>query len=77
MYVELAHPRLGDREEISKTRLIIIMESELSTFPIVVIVFRGFVYELAVPSYDVGFTYIPGKLGFASLITIQPYNERK
>ena len=62
MYVELAHSRLGDREEISKTRLIIIVESEVSTFPIVVIVFRGFVSEVVVPSYAVGFTYIPESL---------------
>ena len=39
--VQLAHSSLGDWKNIFITHLIIIIKSELSTFPIVVIFFRG------------------------------------
>ena len=46
------------------------MKSEVSTFHIVDIFFRGCVPEVVV-SYAVGFIYIPGELGFLSFITVQ------
>ena len=46
------------------THLIIIFKSEVSTFPIVVIFFRGCVSEMVVLSYSViHYIYIPGALG--------------
>ena len=62
--VELAHSSLGDWKNILITHLIIIIKSEVSTFPIVVIFFRGCVSEMVVLSYSViYYIYIPGKLG--------------
>ena len=62
--VELAHSSLGDWKNIFITHLIIIIKSEVSTFPIVVIFFRGCVSEMVVLSYSViYYIYIPGKLG--------------
>ena len=62
--VELAHSSLGDWKNISITHLIIIIKSEVSTFPIVVIFFRGCVSEMVVLSYSViYYIYIPGTLG--------------
>ena len=62
--VELAHSSLGDWKNISITHLIIIIKSEVSTFPIVVIFFRGCVSEMVVISYSViYYIYIPGTLG--------------
>ena len=62
--VELAHSSLGDWKNISITHLIIIIKSEVSTFPIVVIFFRGCVSEMIVLSYSViYYIYIPGTLG--------------
>ena len=62
--VKLAHSSLGDWKYISITHLIIIIKSEVSTFPIVVICFRGCVSEMVVLSYSViYYIYIPGKLG--------------
>ena len=79
--VELAPLSLDYWEDISITRLIIIIKSEVSTFPNVGIFFRGCVSEVVVPSYAVSFTYIytyvPGKVDFASLITVQCYDVRK
>ena len=55
---------LGDWKNISITHLIIIIKSEVSTFPIVVIFFRGCVSEMVVLSYSViYYIYIPGTLG--------------
>ena len=46
------------------THFIIIIKSEVSTFPIVVIFFRGCVSEMVVLSYSViYYIYIPGTLG--------------
>ena len=41
------------------------------------IFFRGCVPDVVVPPYAVGFIYIPGKLGFVSLITVQFYDVFK
>ena len=68
--VKLAYSYLGDREHIFVTHLIIIIKSEKSTFPIVVIFFRGCVHA-------VGFIYILWKLGFVFFITVQSYDVRK
>ena len=46
--------------------IIIIIKSEVSAFPFVVIFFRGCVPAVVAPSYAVGFIYIPGKLFFVS-----------
>ena len=54
----------GSLMYISITHLIIIIKSEVSTFPIVVIFFRGCVSEMVVLSYSViYYIYIPGTLG--------------
>ena len=39
--------------------------------------FRGFVPEVVVASYAVGFIYISGELGFVYFITAQFYDVRK
>ena len=58
--VELAHSSLGDWKNIFITHLIIIIKSEVSTFPIVVLFFRGCVSEMVVLSYSViYYIYIP------------------
>ena len=44
---------LGDWKDISIAHVIIIIKSELSTFPIVIIIFRGCVLEIFVTSYSV------------------------
>ena len=75
--VEWRLSALSDREDLSITHLIIIIKSEVSTFPIVVIFFRGYVPEMVAPSYAGSFIYIPGKLGFVSFITVQSYDARK
>ena len=62
--VELAHSSLGDWKGIFITHLIIIIKSEVSSFPIVVIFFRGCVSEMVVLSYAViYYIYIPRTLG--------------
>ena len=64
------------RKDISINHLIIIIKSEVLTFPIVVISFRVCVPEVVVPSLAVGFIYIPRKLGLVSFITVQSYDVR-
>ena len=62
--VELAHSNLGDWKDIFIIHLIIIIKSEVSTFPIVVIFFRGCVSEMVVLPYSViYYIYISGTLG--------------
>ena len=62
--VELAHSNLGNWKIIFITHLIIIIKSEVTTFPIVVTFFRGCVSEMVVLSYSViYYIYIPGTLG--------------
>ena len=61
------------------THLIIIIKSEVSTFPIVVIFFRGCVSEMVVLSYSViYYIYIPGKLGlcFHFLCSVYDFCKR-
>ena len=63
--VQLAHSSLGDWKDISIAHVIIIIKSEVSTLPIVIIFFRGCVPEMFVTSYSVTYCiYIPGKTGF-------------
>ena len=62
--VELAYSSLGDWKGIFITHVIIFIESEVSTFPIAVIFFRGCVSEMVVLSYSVIFyIHVPGTLG--------------
>ena len=51
--VELAHSSRGDWKDVPIIHLIIIIESEVSTSPIVVIFFRGCVSEMVVLPYSV------------------------
>ena len=54
---------LGDWKDISVAHVIIIIESEVSTFPIIIF-FRGGVPEMFVTSYSVTYCiYVPGKPG--------------
>ena len=63
-YVQLAHSRKGDWKGVFITHLIIIIKSEVSVFPIVVIFFRGCVSEMVVLPYSViDLKYIPGTPG--------------
>ena len=56
---------LGDWKDRSIAHVIIIIKSEVSTFPIVIILFRGCVPEMFVTSYSVtNCIYFPGKPGF-------------
>ena len=64
--VQLAHLRIGDWKYIyiAHVIIIIIIKSEVSTFPIVFIFFRGCVPEMFVTSYSVTYCIdIPGKPG--------------
>ena len=55
---------LGDWKDISIAHVIIIIKSEVSTFPIVIKFFRGCVPEMFVTSYSVThYIYVPGKPG--------------
>ena len=54
---------LGDWNDIYIAHVIIIIKSEVSTFPIVIIIFRGSVPEMFVTSSSVTYCiYVPGKL---------------
>ena len=65
--VELAHSSLGDWKDIFITHLIIIIKSEVSTFPIVSYFFRGCMSEMVVLPYSViYYIYISGTLGSCS-----------
>ena len=62
--VQLAHFSIGDWKDISIAHVIIIIKSEVSTFPIVIIFSRGCVPAMLVTSYSVTWCiYIPGKPG--------------
>ena len=64
VYVQLAYFNIGDWKDISLAHVIIIIKSEGSTFPIVIIFFRGCVHEMFVTSYCVTYCiYVPGKPG--------------
>ena len=52
--------------------VIITIKSDVSTFPIVIIFFRGCVSEMFVTSYSVTYCiYIPGKPGICLIIIVQ------
>ena len=58
---QLAHFIIGDWKDISIANAIIIIKSEVSTFPIVIMFFRGCVSEMFVISYSITYCiYIPG-----------------
>ena len=63
--VKLARSSIGDPEDIFKTHLIIIIKKRnYQPFPLLSYFLRGCVPEMVVPSYTVGFIYIPGKTVF-------------
>ena len=77
MCVQLAHFSIGDWKDISIAHVIII-KSEVSTFPIVIIFFRGCVPEMFVASYAVTYClYVPGKPGICFHYYCAVYDERK
>ena len=62
--VQLAHFSIGDWKDISIAHVIIIIKSEVSTCPIVIIFFRSCVPEMFVISYSVTYCiYVPAKPG--------------
>ena len=70
--VQLVHLRIGDLKDISIAHVIIIIKSEVSTFPIVFIFFRGCVPEMFVTSYSVTYCiYSPGKPGICFISIVQ------
>ena len=76
--VQLAHFSKGDWKDISIARVIIIIKSEVSTFPIVIIFFRGCVPELFVTSSSVTYCiYVPGKPGNCFHYYCAVYDECK
>ena len=76
-HVELAHSSLSDWKDIFIIHLIIIIKSEVSTFPIVVIFFRGCVSEMVVLPYSViYYIYISGTLGLCAVMHVGIANLR-
>ena len=76
--VQLAHFSIGDWKDISIAHVIIIIKSEVSTFPIVIIFFRGCVSEMFATSYSVTYCiYIPGKPGICFNYYCAVYDECK
>ena len=70
--VQLTHFSSGDWKDIFIAHVVTIIKSEVSTFPIVIIFFRGRVSEMFVASYSVTYCIcIPGKLGFVLIIIVQ------
>ena len=68
---------LGDWKDIFIAHVIIIIKSEVSTFPIVIIFFRGCVREMFT-SYSVTYCiYIPGKPGICFHYHCAVYDECK
>ena len=69
---------LGDWNDISTAHVIIIIKSEVSTFPIVIIFFRGCVPEMFVTSYSVTYCIcVPGKPGICFHYYCAVYDECK
>ena len=78
VYVQLAHFNKGDWKDLSIAHVIIIIKSEVSTFPIFIIFFRGCVSEMFVTSYSATYCiYIPGKPGICFLYYRAVYDECK
>ena len=68
----------GDWKDISIAHVIIIIKSEVSTFPIVIIFFRGCVPEMFVISYSATYCiYVPGKPGIRFQYYCAVYDECK
>ena len=69
---------LCDWKDISIAHVIIIIKSEVSTFPTVITFFRGCVPEMFVASYSVTYCiYIPGKPGICFHYHCAVYDECK
>ena len=69
---------LGDWKDISIAHVIIIIKSEVSTFPIVIIFFPCCVPEMCVTSYSVTYCiYVPGKPGICFHYYCAVYDECK
>ena len=69
---------LGDWNDISIAHVIIIIKSEVHTFPIVIIFFRGCVPGMFVTSYSVTYCiYVPGKPGICFHCYCAVYDECK
>ena len=69
---------LCDWKDISIAHVIIIIKSEVPTFPIVIIFFRGCVPEMFVTSYSVTYCiYVPGKPGICFRRYCAVYDECK
>ena len=67
---------LGDWKDISVAHVIIIIKSEVSTFPIVIIFFRGCVPGMFVTSYSVTYCiYVPRKPGICFHYYCAVYDE--
>ena len=67
---------LGDWKDISIAHVIIIIKLEVSTFPIVIIFFRGCVPEMFVTSYSVTYCiYVPGKSGICLVYDECKYSD--
>ena len=76
--VQLAHFSIADWNDISIAHVIIIIKSEISTFPIVIIFFRVCVPEMFVASYTVTYCiYVPGKPGICFHYYCAVYDECK
>ena len=76
--VQLAHFSIGDWKDISIAHVIIIIKSEVSTFPIVIIFFRGCVPKMFVASYSVTYCiYVPGRPGICLHYYCVVYDECK
>ena len=62
---------LGDWKDMSIAHVIITIKSEVSTFPIIIIFFRGWVPEMFVTSYSVtNCIYVPGKPGICLILLL-------
>ena len=69
---------LGDWKDISIAHVIVIIESEVSTFPIVIIFSRGCVPEMFITSYSVSdYIYVPAKPGICFHYYCAVYDECK
>ena len=78
IYVQLAHFSIGNWKDISIAHVIIIIKSEVSTFPIVIIFFRGCVPEMFVTPYSLTYCIdIPGKPGICFHYYCAVYDECK
>ena len=69
---------LGDWKDVSIAHVIIIIKLEVSTFPIVIIFFRGCVPQMFVTSYSITCCiYVPGKPGICFHYHCAVYDECK